>query len=64
MSSPVRQHPAFATFAAAFSGALLTEGAEYDEARVLHNGMIDSHPALIAQCATPADVAAALAFAR
>jgi FAD/FMN-containing dehydrogenase len=64
MSSPVRQHPAFAAFAAAFSGALLTDGPEYDEARVLHNAMIDAHPALIAQCASPDDVAAALAFAR
>ena len=64
MSQPVRQHPAFAAFAADFSGTLLTDGAAYDEARVLHNGMIDSHPALIAQCATPKDVSAALAFAR
>lgn len=36
----------------------------YDDARRLHNAMVDVRPALIARCATAADVVAALAHAR
>jgi FAD/FMN-containing dehydrogenase len=36
----------------------------YEEARTLFNSMIDKRPALIAQCAEPADVIAALRFGR
>jgi FAD/FMN-containing dehydrogenase len=46
-------------------GALLRPGDEaYDEARTLFNSMIDKRPALIAQCAGPPDVIAALRFGR
>jgi FAD/FMN-containing dehydrogenase len=51
--------------AAAFSGALLSPGDDgYDEARRVHNGLIDKQPALIARCRGTADVVDALAFAR
>jgi FAD/FMN-containing dehydrogenase len=47
------------------TGELIAPGdSGYDEARKLYNGMIDRHPALIARCATPADVAAVIGFAR
>jgi FAD/FMN-containing dehydrogenase len=50
---------------ARFSGTLLRAGdAGYDDARRLHNGMIDRRPALIARCRGAADVADAVNFAR
>lgn len=54
-----------AELSARFSGVLLRPGnAGYDEARRIHNGMIDRHPVLIARCLGTADIADAVNFAR
>src|SRR3954465_4702083 len=48
-----------------FEGQLLQPGdANYEAARKSWNGMFDRHPALIARCATTADVQNAVSFAR
>ena len=50
---------------AAFSGQVLTPGdMGYDDARQVHNGMIDKHPAVIARCQDTADIADAVKVAR
>ncbi len=52
-------------FGASLRGSLLQPGdAGYDAARRVWNGAIDRKPALIARCAGPADVLAAVNFAR
>src|SRR5262245_65479008 len=44
-----------------FSGHLLEPGnVAYEEAIKVHNGLVDKHPALIAQCADATDVANAV----
>jgi FAD/FMN-containing dehydrogenase len=48
-----------------FSGSVLEPNDDgYDEARRIHNGLIDRRPGLIARCRNTADVADAVRFAR
>jgi FAD/FMN-containing dehydrogenase len=48
-----------------FTGELLDSGNErYEEARSVHNGLVDKRPALIARCRGVADVCDAIAAAR
>ena len=50
---------------AAFSGALLQAGDDgYEDARRVHNGLIDKRPTVIARCRGTADVVDAIALAR
>ena len=47
------------------AGSVITpDGPGYDEARAIHNGLIDRKPALIVRAQSTEDVVAALAFAR
>src|SRR3954470_21988624 len=47
------------------SGRVLAPGAPgYDDARAVHNGLVDKRPALIVRCRSADDVVAALAMAR
>jgi FAD/FMN-containing dehydrogenase len=54
-----------AELSAHFSGVLLRSGASgYEDARRIHNGMIDRRPGLIARCLGTADIVDAVNFAR
>jgi FAD/FMN-containing dehydrogenase len=56
--------PHLRAFAERFRGRLFEPGdAGYDEARAIWNGVIDRRPGLIARCADPGDVQAAVRFA-
>jgi FAD/FMN-containing dehydrogenase len=56
---------AVSELAASFSGELLRPGApSYEEARRVHNGLIDKRPGLIARCRGAADVADAVNLGR
>jgi FAD/FMN-containing dehydrogenase len=64
MSSATPEAPA-QLFGEVLSGPVLAPGEPgYDEARRVHNGLIDKHPALIARCLHTADVADAVNFGR
>jgi FAD/FMN-containing dehydrogenase len=52
-------------FLAGFHGTIVRPGdSEYDQARIVRNGLINRHPAMIARCAGVADVIDAVNFAR
>jgi len=56
---------AVAAFRQTLRGEVVVPGdPDYDRARVVWNGMIDRFPAVVARCAGPADVIAAVGFAR
>jgi len=56
---------AIVDLATSFSGQLLTPGdAGYDEARRVHNGLVNKRPALIARCRGVPDVVDAVGLAR
>src|SRR5262245_42521663 len=56
---------ALADLARHFRGERIRPGEPpYDVARAIWNGAIDRHPGLIARCTGPADVRAAVRFAR
>jgi FAD/FMN-containing dehydrogenase len=64
-ATTVVQESALETLQTSLRGELLRAGQPaYEDARKIHNGMIDRHPALIVRCAGVADVMRAVDFAR
>jgi FAD/FMN-containing dehydrogenase len=56
---------AVARFGSTFTGQILVPGdAGYDDARKVHNGLIDRRPAVIARCRGLADIVDAVQMAR
>src|SRR5215470_14712703 len=65
MSSIASVAGAAAELAATFGGRLLKPSdLGYDDARRVHNGLVDKRPALVARCHGVADVADAVKLAR
>jgi FAD/FMN-containing dehydrogenase len=65
MTSGTALSAAVAALAGSFGGKFLQPGdSGYDEARRVHNGLVDKRPALIARCRGVADIVDALALAR
>ena len=65
MATSVDALPIDDQLAQAFRGVLVgPDDAEFDDARMVWNGMFDRRPALIARCSGAADVIAAVNFAR
>jgi FAD/FMN-containing dehydrogenase len=63
--APLVDETAVQDFAGTLRGAVIQPSdPAYDEARTVRNGLIDRHPALIANCTGVADVVAAVNFAR
>lgn len=62
---PTLDRAAVEALAGSVSCRLLPAGADrYDEARRVHNGLVDRRPALIVRSRTAADVATSVRFAR
>ena len=62
---PSLDQASIADLSTRFSGVLLRpDESGYDDARKIHNGMIDRKPALIARCLGTADIVDAVKFAR
>ena len=65
LEAPLSTTRSIGELAPTFTGQLLQPSdAGYDEARRVHNGLIDKRPALVARCFGTADVADAVKLAR
>jgi FAD/FMN-containing dehydrogenase len=61
----IREDGSLVELQSALAGTVIGRGdPEYDAARVCFNALVDRHPAVIARCLGPADVAIAFDFAR